>query len=152
MIEISFKADQRGKTNKKLIQKAAAAALAQQAAPEASTLSILITDDAQIQALNRDYRSVDAPTVFLYFEVHEPDPGTGRSHLGEIIISLPYAARQAEKNNHPLDAEIQLLVVHGVLHIMGHDHAEEEEKAIMWAAQSEILATLGLSGIKIPEE
>jgi len=110
-----------------------------------------LTDDEQIRSLNREYRGFDSPTDVLSFDVHERDPETGSLYLGEIIISVPYAAKQALQNDHPLEAEILLLIVHGILHLLGHDHAEREEKNIMWTAQAEILAKLGLDNIKITE-
>jgi probable rRNA maturation factor len=65
---------------------------------------------------------------------------------------MPYAARSAEKAGHGLEAEVQLLVVHGVLHLFGHDHAEAQEKNRMWKAQAQILESLGLGGVNIREE
>ncbi|NOY99409.1 MAG: rRNA maturation RNase YbeY [Chloroflexi bacterium] len=134
-----------------LLERAARAALAQQSAPEGVELTILLTDDAQVQTLNRDYLGIDAPTDVLSFPAHERDPETGSVYLGDIIVSAPRAAKQAQTGGHPLEAEIQLLVVHGVLHLLGHDHAEAGEKARMWAEQAKILASLGLSEIKIQE-
>ena len=151
MIEILYNPDLEKKLNQKLLERAALATLMQQSAPQDATLSILLTDDAQIQSLNRDYRGVDTPTDVLSFDVHERDPETGYLYLGEIIVSMPYAAKQATKNGHPLEAEIQLLIVHGVLHLLGHDHAQVEEKEKMWEAQAAILAKLGLESIKIQE-
>ena len=151
MIEISYSESITERLDKALLERAARAALENQSAPSDATLSILLTDDTQIQSLNRDYRGFDKPTDVLSFDVHERDPETGCLYLGEIIVSIPYAAKQARQNRHPLLAEAQLLVVHGVLHLLGHDHAEPEEKAKMWQAQAEILAELGLDGIKIQE-
>ena len=151
MIEISHSSTLNQKLDKVLLERAARAALENQSAPQDATLSILLTDDAQIQSLNREYRGFDTPTDVLSFDVHERDPETGFLYLGEIIVSVPYAAKQAHKNGHPLEAEVQLLIVHGVLHLLGHDHAEAEEKAKMWSAQTEILARLGLAEIKIQE-
>ena len=151
MIEILYNPDLEKKLDQILLERAARAALVHQSAPQDATLSILLTDDAQIQSLNRDYRGIDTPTDVLSFDVHERDPETGFLYLGEIIISMPYATKQAAKNEHPLEAEIQLLIVHGVLHLLGHDHTKVEEKEKMWAAQAEILAKLGLENIKIQE-
>ncbi|MBT3314696.1 MAG: rRNA maturation RNase YbeY [Anaerolineae bacterium] len=151
MIEISYSPALEKKFDERLIKSTILTALENQAAPKDATLSILLTDDEQIRSLNRDYRGFDAPTDVLSFEVHERDPETGSLYLGEIIVSMPYAAKQALQNDHPLEAEIQLLVVHGILHLLGHDHAENEEKTIMWAAQAKILSKLGLSNIKITE-
>jgi rRNA maturation RNase YbeY len=70
--------------------------------------------------------------------------GDERRYLGDIIISVQRAAAQAEARGHAVEAEVQLLVIHGVLHLLGHDHAEAEEKARMWAAQSEALERIGI--------
>lgn len=136
----------------KLLERAAKAALEHQSAPAESTLTIVLTDDKQIRELNRDYLGNDAPTDVLSFPASETDPETGSPYLGDILISLPYAAKSAALAGHPLEAEVQLLVVHGVLHLLGHDHAKTREKARMWKAQAEILGSLGLGGIKIREE
>ena len=115
------------------------------------TMTILVTGDEGIQDLNLEYRGEDSPTDVLSFTALEPDPETGNPYLGDIVISAERAAEQAETAGHPLEAEMQLLVVHGVLHLCGHDHGETEEKARMWAAQAEILGRLGLSGMTISE-
>lgn len=136
----------------KLLERAAQAALDHQSAPAASNLTIVLTDDKRIRELNRDYLGNDAPTDVLSFPASETDPETGAPYLGDILISLPYAAKSAANAGHSLEAEVQLLVVHGVLHLLGHDHAKAREKARMWKAQAEILESLGLGGIKIREE
>ena len=151
MIEIQYNPTLDKNLDDTLLARAAHVTLEHQSAPKDDTLSILLTDDAQIQSLNRKYRGFDTPTDVLSFDVHERDPETGFLYLGEIIISIPYAAKQAQKNGHPLQAEVQLLIVHGTLHILGHDHANPTEKAKMWNAQSEILTHLGLTEIKIQE-
>jgi probable rRNA maturation factor len=135
-----------------LLERAANAALVHESKSLDSELSIVLTDDARLQQLNRDYLGIDAPTDVLSFPASETDPETGARYLGDILISMPRAQAQAETAGHPLEAEVQLLVVHGVLHLLGHDHAEPEEKARMWAAQAEILETLGLGNIQIREE
>lgn len=104
-----------------------------------------------LHELNRDYLGVDAPTDVLSFPASESDPETGATYLGDILISIPRAAQQAQAAGHPLEAEVQLLVVHGVLHLLGHDHAEAEEKARMWAGQEKVLERLGLGHIKIQD-
>lgn len=127
-----------------VLERAAQAALSFSGAADAD-LSLVLTDDAHLQNLNRDFLHHDAPTDVLAFPAEESDPETGRSYLGDVIISLPRAAEQARERGHPIEAEMQLLVVHGVLHLLGHDHAGETEKAAMWAAQAAILETLGIS-------
>jgi len=102
--------------------------------------------------LNREYLGIDAPTDVLSFPASETDPETGARYIGDILISIPRARGQATAAGHPLESEVQLLVVHGVLHLLGHDHAQAEEKARMWKAQAEILESLGLGNIRIREE
>jgi probable rRNA maturation factor len=137
-----------------LIERAASAALsyhASRASPD-TELTIVLTDDARLRELNRDYLGIDAPTDVLSFPASERDPETGARYIGDILISIPRAQAQADAAGHPLESEMQLLVVHGVLHLLGHDHAQAEEKARMWQAQAEILAGLGLGQIQIREE
>lgn len=135
-----------------LVEQAANAALAHQAQSLDSELSVILTNDARLHELNLNYLGVDAPTDVLSFPASETDPETGARYIGDILISMPRAQVQAEATGHPLEAEVQLLVVHGVLHLLGHDHAESEEKARMWKAQAEILESLGLGHIQIREE
>ena len=127
-----------------LLERAARAALNLSGAPDAD-LSINIIDDERIQALNRDFLGHDAPTDVLSFPADEPDPETGRRYLGDIAISYARADAQARERGHALESEMQLLAVHGVLHLLGHDHAEPAEKKRMWAAQAGVLEQLGIS-------
>jgi probable rRNA maturation factor len=114
-------------------------------------ITIVLTDDAQLHELNREYLGVDAPTDVLSFPASETDPETGAAYLGDILISIPRAMQQAQAAGHPVEAEVQLLVVHGTLHLLGHDHAEAEDKARMWKAQAEVLERLGLGYVKIQD-
>ncbi|MGZ9235527.1 MAG: rRNA maturation RNase YbeY [Anaerolineales bacterium] len=137
-----------------LLERAANAALGEDASQGPSTpeLSIILTSDERLHELNLNYLGIDAPTDVLSFPASETDPETGARYIGDILISVPRAQAQAEAAGHPLEAELQLLVVHGILHLLGHDHAEAEEKARMWKAQAEILEGLGLGHIQIREE
>jgi probable rRNA maturation factor len=137
-----------------LLERAARTALEHHASRQSldSDLSIILTDDARLHELNLNYLGVDAPTDVLSFPASETDPETGARYIGDILISIPRAQAQADAAGHSLEAEVQLLVVHGVLHLIGHDHAEAEDKARMWKAQTEILKQLGLGQIQIREE
>ena len=106
-------------------------------------ITIILTDDAQIHELNKQYRGIDAPTDVLSFPSGDTDPDSNRLYLGDVVISYPRAQAQAEAGGHPVEAELQLLVVHGVLHLSGYDHVEEQGKSRMRAAQAEILVLLG---------
>lgn len=132
-----------------LAERAARAALMHESAE--GDISVVLTGDAQLKALNRDYLGMDAPTDVLSFPASETDPDTGARYLGDILISIPRATVQAQAAGHTLETEVQLLVVHGALHLLGYDHAHADEKARMWKAQSEILEGIGLSGITVSE-
>jgi probable rRNA maturation factor len=134
------------------LKNAALKSLEHQSVPKTSKMTIVLTDDSQLRELNRDYLGIDTPTDVLSFPADEIDPETRNRYLGDIIISVPRAAQQAEAAGHTLEAEAQLLVVHGVLHLLGHDHAGAEEKLLMWQAQGEILESLGLGQIQVREE
>jgi len=126
-----------------VIERAAQQALQHAGADASAEATIVLSDDAQLHALNRQFLDIDAPTDVLSFPGGETDPDSDALYLGDVIISLSRAQAQAAAGGYALQDELQLLVVHGVLHLMGHDHAEEEEKAKMWAAQAEILESLG---------
>lgn len=132
-----------------LIEKAANATLALMKA--AGDLTIVLGDDAQIRELNRQYLGHDATTDVLSFPAEETNPETGTRYLGDVILSVPQAALQARAAGHPVEAEVQLLVVHGILHLLGHDHAKAAEKARMWAVQAKAMRRLGLQDIVIRE-
>lgn len=132
-----------------LIERAGLAALAHQSAD--GELTVVLTDDAQLRQLNREYLGVDSATDVLSFPASELDPDTGRAYLGDVVISVPRAEAQARASGHPLASEVQLLVVHGVLHLLGHDHGQAEERARMWTAQAQVLQGIGLAGIAITE-
>lgn len=127
------------------LRAAAEEALRHQGRP--GELTLVITDDEGIQALNRDFLGVDAPTDVLSFSAQEdggpfvaaPDAG---GYLGDVILSYPRAVEQARQQGHSTEQELNLLVVHGVLHLLGYDHAGAEEKAAMWAQQEAILELL----------
>lgn len=137
-----------------------AAATLRHAGLERAALSLVLTDDATVHTLNRDYRGVDATTDVLSFAAQDADRGAGGlqevppelaellgAQLGDVIIALPYAARQAARFGNSLDAELRLLTVHGVLHLLGYEHDTAEEEAAMWAAQEEILSGFGVRGL-----
>jgi probable rRNA maturation factor len=135
-----------------LLERAALATLSHQKESPEADLTIVLADNAHLHELNRAYLGVDAPTDVLSFPASETDPDTGSRYIGDIVISVPYAAKGAAKAGHPVESELQLLVVHGVLHLLGHDHAESKEKAKMWKAQAEVLKSLGLGNIQVREE
>jgi probable rRNA maturation factor len=131
------------------LRHAALATLHHQSVTGAVELTAVVTGDEAIRQLNRDYRGVDAPTDVLSFGNADDEsfviaPEIPR-YLGDVLISFPRAEAQAAQAGHPVGDELRLLVVHGVLHLLGHDHAEPDEKRAMWAAQTEVLHSLGTS-------
>lgn len=139
---------------------AVAAAALEHSDVAAAALTILITNDEEVRELNRIYRGVDAATDVLSFSSQEESEDAPQlaelpdelaelleESLGDVIIAYPYAARQAQRFGNSTAAELRLLAVHGVLHLLGHDHATAEDEAAMWAMQEEILASFGQQGL-----
>lgn len=127
--------------------------------PVGTELEVAVTNDATVQRLNREYRGLDEPTDVLSFPYTDsavPAPFYGdtpplaeafvfpdaNSLLGEIIISFEYAQRHARQAGHRVEAEVALLVTHGLLHLLGYDHEAPQDKAAMWAKTRELLALL----------
>jgi probable rRNA maturation factor len=125
-------------------------ALAAENADLSSEVSLVITGQEKIRELNRTYLDEDRPTDVLSFPMFPATddksgfvaPPDGLKHLGEIIISLPQAAIQASEHDHGLDREIAILLVHGVLHLLGYDHAEPEDTQKMQDREKIILGKL----------
>ncbi|MEM9774366.1 MAG: rRNA maturation RNase YbeY [Chloroflexota bacterium] len=133
-----------------VITDVAKAVLIHQSVASPATLTVMVSDDANLHELNRMYRNEDKPTDVLSFEDGTTWPD-GTLYLGDIAISLETAERQAKKGGHALQDEVALLTAHGVLHLLGHDHAEAVEKNKMWAAQAKALQSAGFNNISYPE-
>lgn len=125
-----------------LVEKAAQETLLHEGVEDEVDLTIVISDDETLRQLNQKFMGIDAPTDVLSFPADLVDPDTRRRYLGDVIISLPRAEAQAPENGQSLQDEVLLLAVHGVLHLLGHDHAEPGEKERMWAAQEAVLSHL----------
>jgi probable rRNA maturation factor len=122
-----------------------------EAAKLEASLSVVITDDTEIQALNRQFRGTDAPTDVLSFGQEPPESDHKQagvpfvaspeepSYLGDVILSYPRAVEQAVEHGISTEQELRLLIVHGVLHLLGYDHATPEQEAEMWARQDACL-------------
>ncbi|MCJ7662408.1 MAG: rRNA maturation RNase YbeY [Anaerolineales bacterium] len=113
-------------------------------------LSIVITDNEQIQALNLQYRGIDSSTDVLSFPADFVDPDNKKTYLGDVIISYPKCLEQAQSANHSTNDELILLVVHGVLHLLGFDHIQNDDKKRMWSLQAVILKQLDYLHIDFP--
>lgn len=121
------------------------------AGEEKSTLSISLVDDAEIAQLNREYRGKDKATDVLSFPLFEPgalrqaqDDNRQERMLGDVVISVDTARRQAAEYDAPLQNEINRLLIHGILHVLGHDHEEASERAVMEAEERRLAAAIGM--------
>lgn len=110
----------------------------------AAELTIRIVDSAESQALNRDYRGKDKPTNVLSFPFEAP-PGVESELLGDLVICAPVVAQEAAEQGKPLKAHWAHMVVHGILHLLGYDHEEDEEAECMEALEVERLEILGIA-------
>jgi len=104
---------------------------------------LTLVNDRQIHALNRDYRSVDKPTdvlSFSYFgEKKFPEADVNSDTIGEIVISIPTAKKQAKDHKKTLNEELQFLFLHGLLHVFGFDHIKKNEREKMFDLQDKII-------------
>ena len=138
-----------------LIERAVAMALAAEGVSGAIEVSVLITDDATLHQLNRDYRNVDAPTDVLSFaDDQENDlaptafvrPPDASRYLGDLAISYERVVAQAEEYGHSRARELAFLTVHGILHLLGYDHERgPEDQAAMRAREEAIMRQIGLA-------
>ncbi|WP_420406441.1 rRNA maturation RNase YbeY [Nisaea sp.] len=107
-------------------------------------LSIVLSSDSEVRALNRDYREKDSPTNVLSFPSGLVS-GVGETDmLGDVILAFETVSMEATRDGKPLDSHLRHLVVHGVLHLLGYDHETEEEAVEMERREVEILAAFGL--------
>ncbi len=104
-------------------------------------VSILLVDDDTIRDLNRQYRGVDEATDVLAFsQLEGEDFGSeGEIVIGDVVISVDTAARQAKEQGHTLEEELDVLIAHGLLHLLGYDHETPEDERRMFGRQREIL-------------
>jgi len=135
------------------LQSVAEQVLITQGTSSKAEIGLVITGQERVQQLNRSYLGKDEPTDVLAFSMI-PEPSTtgkpetpspfiqppdGVLHLGEVIISYPQAVLQAEEHHHSVKREIAILVIHGVLHLLGHEHNKPEFERQMKTKEKEIL-------------
>lgn len=108
---------------------------------EHAELSIFLCDDESIRELNRRYRKKDKATDVLAFPMTEDgSPTVDAGMLGDVVISVPTAARQAAENDRPIIQEVTFLLAHGLLHLLGYDHATAREEREMKARTEDLMA------------
>ncbi len=110
-------------------------------------LNLILTDDSEIRRLNKQWRHIDRRTDVLSFSQWEGDETyrsahPGRQVLGDVVISLPTAMRQAVRYKHNIEQELDRLVIHGLLHLLGHDHVRGGAQAVRMRAEERRLAKL----------
>ncbi len=126
-----------------------------------SEISVTLMDDEGIRKVNKEYRNIDSPTDVLSFplvEMHEGkiisnvgdyDLDEGAIILGDILISLERVQKQANEYQHSFERELAFLVTHGVYHLLGYDHQDEESEKLMIGKQKEVLKEMGLDRVEI---
>jgi len=134
---------------KQLIKQVVEETLALEQVDKPVEVSIALVDNDEIRQLNKKYRQIDSATDVLSFPFiedwrkWEPQPYEEKMVLGDIIISLEKAVEQAENYGHSLERELAFLTAHGVLHLLGYDHKEEEERKLMRGKEELVLSSLG---------
>lgn len=115
-------------------------------------LALLICSNEEIARINFKYRNINQATDVLSFESFEVNPDSGSYHLGDIVISYDFVTDHSQRFSHDASVELLVLLIHGILHLCGFDHALENEKLKMWAKQYEIHRLLNISVEHLPGE
>ena len=131
-----------------LLRDVATRALTGEGLEGAYQVTLTIVPDARIRQLNREHRGIDKVTDVLSFPLTDQDgasfvlPPAAPTHLGDVVVALEQARRQAALYEHSFERELAYLTAHGILHLLGYDHEDEEDKVQMRAREEEILAEL----------
>ena len=155
-VEVVFDLEEFSESDIKLVMKAAVAGLDSEQFDGPDHITVMITGDERIRELNRDFKGEDEITDVLSFSVDastgvdedEDWPEAGSSEeansdrLGDIAISLPQVIKQAAENDKSPERELAMLTIHGVLHLLGYDHAELNEEKIMFGKTDVVLARI----------
>lgn len=144
-----------------LAEEVAEAVLDYEACPYEAQIELLLTMNEEIHQMNKEFRGIDRPTDVLSFpmvdfpapadydflEEDEScfDPETGELMLGNIVISKEKVVEQAEEYGHSVKREFSFLIAHSMLHLLGYDHMEEEERVVMESKQKEVLNNIGIT-------
>ncbi|MDF2610492.1 MAG: rRNA maturation RNase YbeY [Lachnospiraceae bacterium] len=147
---------------KEIITKVVDMSLDLEQCPYEVELNVILTDNQEIQEINRQYRKIDAPTDVLSFplvDYKEPsdfsgleeaaddyfNPETGELLLGDIILSVEKVMEQAKEYGHSKERELAFLTAHSMMHLFGYDHMEEEERLLMETRQNKVLEELQIN-------
>lgn len=132
------------------LQLAAWYALSVSQAKAPLALTVTLATSERVHELNRDYAGIDEPTDVLSFgaeeEAYAVEPGEA-PYIGDVVIAYPVAEAQAARANTPVISELQLLTIHGTLHLLGYDHDTPDRQAEMWAYQSAAMDAVRSGGV-----
>ncbi len=135
----------------RLIEICTAAALEEEEISDDAEVSVTSVDNERIRELNEEFRNIDRETDVLSFPLgddengYEIDPDNDAIMLGDIVISLEQAARQAEEYGHSYRREVAFLITHSLFHLLGYDHVNGEEEKLMFSKQEKVLDKLGIT-------
>ena len=109
-----------------------------------ASFSVVLTSDVEVRKLNARYRKINKPTDVLSFPVNEKHTGEGEEkYMGEIILGFPYISKQAHIKKVTVTEEVQMLLIHGVLHVHGFDHESDRDEKKMFTLQNKIAQKIG---------
>lgn len=139
------------------LRKVVSQALERHQLPGPTEVGVVITGDEVVADLNQRYRGVHSTTDVLSFSLDREDglrdsfvnPPDGFHNLGEVVVSYPQAIKQAEEHGHKVEEELAFLTVHGLLHLLGYDHENEQEAKAMREQETQALAGLGIERRKL---
>jgi probable rRNA maturation factor len=113
---------------------------------DARGIDVVLTNDAEMQILNKEWRGMNKPTNVLSFPSPDmPVPEGEVAHLGDIVLAWGTVAREAQDAGKPLSAHVTHLVVHGTLHLLGFDHEDDADADVMEKKETEVLASLNIA-------
>lgn len=141
-LAIQLKPQMKAEIDEERLHHLAAEALRLEGVAQSCELGLFIADDEGIRELNRRYRGIDEPTDVLAFGGEVEGFVSPTLHLGDIVISYPRAASQAQERGHSVAQEMDLLFLHGLLHLLGYEDETPEKRARMWTRQEELLGAL----------
>ena len=141
----------RGSIDESWLRRAVEETLRAEGIDSSIELGLVVTGEERVRQLNQSYRGLDEPTDVISFALLEGDgsfvmPPDNVLHLGEVVISYPHAARQAQEQGHSIEREMAHLVIHGVLHLLGHEHEEAEDDHKMRVIEAEVLSGVDKKG------
>ena len=150
MVSITFEGRLPAGVGRAELERLAGLAYARGGGRGGASMSLSVIGDARMRSLNRAWRGKDRTTDVLSFGFKErkgfvlPGPEKAANDIGDLFVSLPQVRRQAKRIGRPLREEFALMVVHGVLHLLGHDHETLRQERAMFALQHDILIRAGI--------